>query len=46
LLELVDGEAIRPAAGRPIMTTPGGVIHCAYTWMVRPTSSSMPRSVS
>ena len=46
LLELVDGEATRAASGRPIMTTPGGVTHCAYTWMVRPTSSSMPRNAS
>ena len=46
LLELVDGETTRAASGRPIMTTPSGVTHCAYTWMVRPTSSSMPRNTS
>src|SRR5207342_2273788 len=46
LLKLVDGEATRAASGRPIMTTPSGVTHCAYTWMVRLTSSSMPRNAS
>jgi hypothetical protein len=31
LLQLVDGEATRAAAGRPLMVTPRGITHCAYT---------------
>jgi hypothetical protein len=31
LLKLVDGEAILAATGRPLLVTPSGFIHCAYT---------------
>ena len=31
LLQLIDGEATRAAAGRPLMATRLGVAHCAYT---------------
>jgi hypothetical protein len=31
LLELVDGEATRAASGRPLMVTPRGTAHFAYT---------------
>jgi hypothetical protein len=31
LLELVDGETTRAASGRPMVATPRGVPHCAYT---------------
>jgi hypothetical protein len=31
LLELIDGEAICAASSRPLMVTPSGLIHWAYT---------------
>jgi hypothetical protein len=31
LLELIDGVAASAASGRPMMGTPRGVTHCAYT---------------
>jgi hypothetical protein len=31
LLKLVNGEAICAASSGPVMMTPSGLIHCAYT---------------
>ena len=46
LLELVDGEAIGAASGRPRSATWRRATHWAYACTVRPTSSRSPRNTS